>query len=135
MRYPTTKEGFPPCDYARPTRLLPTKLEQLLTMTECRPHPILHVEVIRLHIRIATHGGLAPSGECLQLHSRLPWIPWRPLLEKVHDRRLWFLQGSRPPTHKCIGHLLPNGGITLPPHLVIAIPPLCVNRAFHRPSK
>jgi hypothetical protein len=43
--------------------------EQLLEMTELVPHPVLHAEVFRIHTRGATLGGLATSGECLQLHS------------------------------------------------------------------
>jgi hypothetical protein len=78
----------PPCDYVRPTRLLPTEPEQLLEMIELVPRPILRTEVFRIHIGGATLGGLATSGECLQLHSRLPWKPWCPMLERAHDRRL-----------------------------------------------
>jgi hypothetical protein len=46
--------------------------EQLLEMTELVPRPLLHAEVFRIYIGGATLGGLATSGECLQLHSRLP---------------------------------------------------------------
>jgi hypothetical protein len=80
--------GPPLCDYARSIGLLPTEPEQLLEMTKLVPCPILCVEVFRNHIGAATLGGLATSGECLQLYNRLPWKPWRPLLERTHDRRL-----------------------------------------------
>src|SRR5450759_1286586 len=115
MRYPTSKKGSLPYDYGRPTSLLPTEPVQLLAMTECRPHPVLHPEVIR-DTGVPTPGGLAPSGECLQLHSPLLGIPWLPLLERTDDRPLYLPQGPRPPAHKCIGHLLPNDGNLLPPH-------------------
>jgi hypothetical protein len=71
-------------------------------------------------------GVLATSGECLQLHSRLPWKSWRPLLERAHDRRLQFPWRPRPPANKCIGHLLLNGGTVLPQHHSNSHPPsLC----------
>jgi hypothetical protein len=78
----------PPYDYARPIGLLPTELEQLLEMTELVPCPVLHAEVFHIHTGGATLGGLATSGECLQLHSQLPWKPWHPMLERAYDRRL-----------------------------------------------
>ena len=61
-----------PCDHARPTGLLPTEPDQLLAMTGCGPHPVLHAEVIRIHTIVAILRGLAPSGKCLQLYSQLP---------------------------------------------------------------
>jgi hypothetical protein len=75
----------PPCDYVRPIGLLPTEPEQLLEMTKLVPRPVFCAEVFRIHTGGATLGGLATLGECLQLHSRLPWKPWRPLLERAHD--------------------------------------------------
>jgi hypothetical protein len=78
----------PPCDYARPIGLLPTELEQLLEMIELVPRSVLRAEVFRIYIGGATLGGLATSGECLQLHSRLSWKPRRPMQERVHNRRL-----------------------------------------------
>jgi hypothetical protein len=78
----------PPCNYVRPIGLLPTEPEQLLEMTELVPRLVLYAEVFRIHTGGATLGGLVTSGECLQLHSRLLWKPWRPVLEKAHDRRL-----------------------------------------------
>jgi hypothetical protein len=57
-------------------------------MTELVPHPVLHAEVFRIHTGGATLGGLATLGECLQLHSRLPWKPWHSMLEKAHDHRV-----------------------------------------------
>jgi hypothetical protein len=78
----------PPCEYVRPTGLLPTEPEQLLEMTELVPRPVLHAEVFRIYTGGATLGGLAISGKCLQLYSRLPWKPWHPMLERAHDRHL-----------------------------------------------
>jgi hypothetical protein len=87
--YPTTKQGSPlPCDYVCPTGLLPTEPEQLLEMTELVLRPVLRAEVFHIHTGGATLGGLATSGEYLQLHSRLPWKPWRPMLKRAHDHRL-----------------------------------------------
>jgi hypothetical protein len=43
--------------------------EQLLEMTELVPRLVLCAEVFRNHIGAATLGGLATSGECLQLHN------------------------------------------------------------------
>jgi hypothetical protein len=43
--------------------------EQLLEMTELVPRPVFHVEVFRIRTGGATLGGLATSGDCLQLHS------------------------------------------------------------------
>jgi hypothetical protein len=77
-----------PCDYACPIGLLPTEPEQLLEMTELVPCLVLRAEVFCIHTGGATLGGLATSGECLQLHSRLLWKPWRPMLERAYDRRL-----------------------------------------------
>jgi hypothetical protein len=86
-RYPTTRQGSPPpCDYVRPIGLLPTEPEQLLEMIELVPRPVLRAEVFRIHTGGATLGGLATSGKCLQLQSQLPWKPWRPMLERAHDR-------------------------------------------------
>jgi hypothetical protein len=65
----------PPCDYVRLIGLLPMELEQLLEMTKLVPRPVLRAEVFRIHTGGATLGGLANSGECLQLHNRLPWKP------------------------------------------------------------
>jgi hypothetical protein len=104
----------PLCDYARPIGLLPTEPEQLLEMTELVPRPIVCVEVFRNHIGAATLGGLATSGEYLQLHNRLPWKPWRPLLERTHDRCL--PRRLRRLAHKCTGPPLLNDGTSLPPH-------------------
>jgi hypothetical protein len=106
--------GPPLCDYARPIGLLPTEPEQLLEMTELVPRPVLCVEVFCNHIGAATLGGLATSGECLQLHNRLPWKPWRPPLERTHDRCL--SQRLRRLAHKCTGPPLLNGSTSLPPH-------------------
>jgi hypothetical protein len=39
----------PPCDYVRPTGLLPTEPEQLLEMTELVPRPVLRAEVFCIH--------------------------------------------------------------------------------------
>jgi hypothetical protein len=64
--------------------------EQLLETIELVPRPILRAdsaEVFRIHTGDATLGGLTTSGECLQLHSRLPWKPWYPMLERAHDHR------------------------------------------------
>jgi hypothetical protein len=60
----------------------------MLEMTELVPRPVFCAEVFRNHIGAATLGGLATLGECLQLHNRLPWKPWRSLLERTYDRRL-----------------------------------------------
>jgi hypothetical protein len=57
-------------------------------MIELVPRPVLRAEVFRIHTGGATLGGLATSGECLWLHSRLPWTPRRPMLERAPDRRL-----------------------------------------------
>jgi hypothetical protein len=82
-------------------------------MTELVPRPALCVEVFRNHIGATTLGGLATSREYLQLHNRLPWKPWRPLLERTHDcclpRRLRRL------AHKCTGPHLLNDGTSFPP--------------------
>jgi hypothetical protein len=63
--------------------------------------------------RSCNSGGLATSGEYLQLHNRLPWKPWRPLLERTHDcclpRRLRRL------AHKCTSPPLLNDVTSLPP--------------------
>jgi hypothetical protein len=83
--------------------------------------------------RSCNSGGLATSGEYLQLHNRLPWKPWRPLLERTHNcclpRRLRRL------AHKCTS---PPLWTTLP-HIfqiiVIAIPYFCINPAPYGPSK
>jgi hypothetical protein len=80
--------GPPLCDYARPIGLLPTEPEQLLEMTVLVPCPVLCEEVFCNHIGATTLRGLVTSGECPQLHNRLPWKPWRPLLERIHDRCL-----------------------------------------------
>src|SRR5450759_3563957 len=95
-------------------------------MTECRPRPVLHAEVIR-DTGVPTPGGLALLGECLQLHSPLLEIPWLPLLERTDDRPLYFPQGPRPPARKCIGHLLPNVGTLLHPHHSNSHPPSLCN--------
>jgi hypothetical protein len=83
-------------------------------MTELVPCLVLCEEVFHNHIGAATLGGLATSGECLQLHNRLPWKPWRSLLERTHDhclpRRLRRL------AHKCTGPPFLNSGTSLPPH-------------------
>jgi hypothetical protein len=93
-RYPTTRQGFlPPCDYARPIGLLPTEPEQLFEMTKLVPCPCLCVEVFCNHI------GAATLGEYLQLHNRLPWKPWRPLLERTYNRCL--PRRLRRLAHKC----------------------------------
>jgi hypothetical protein len=69
--------------------------EQLLEMTELVPRPVLRVEVFRIHTGSATLGGLATSGECLQLHSRLPWKPcWRGYNDG-EDTRLSFVVPSK----------------------------------------
>jgi hypothetical protein len=68
--------------------LVPTEPEQLLEMTELVPRPVLRAEVFHIHTEGATLGGLATSRECLQLHSRLPWKLWRPMLERAHNCRL-----------------------------------------------
>jgi hypothetical protein len=57
--------------------------------------------------------GLATSGEYLQLHNRLPWKPWRPLLERTHDRCL--PQRLRRLAHKYTGPPLLNDVTSLPP--------------------
>jgi hypothetical protein len=114
----------PLCDYARPIGLLPTEPEQLLEMTELVPRPILCVEVFHNHIGATTLGGLATSGECLQLHNRLPSKPWHPLLERTHDRRL--PRRLRRLAHKCTGPPLLNGNTSLPPDHSNSHPPfLC----------
>jgi hypothetical protein len=86
----------------------------LLEMTELVPCPVLCAEVFRNHIGVAALGGLVTSGECLQLHNQLPWKPWRPLLERTHDRRL--PRRLRRLAHKCTSPPLLNGGPSLPPH-------------------
>jgi hypothetical protein len=121
------------CDYARPIGLLPTEPEQLLEMTELVPRPVLYMEVFHNHIGVATLGGLATSGECLQLHNRLPWKPWHPLLERTHDRCL--PRRLRQLAHKCTGPPLLNGGTSLPPHNSNSHPLFCINPAPHGPSK
>jgi hypothetical protein len=83
-------------------------------MTELVPRPVLCVEVFHIHIGAATLGGLATSGECLQLHNRLPWKPWRPLLERTQDRCL--PRRLRRLAHKCTSLPLLNGGTSLLPH-------------------
>jgi hypothetical protein len=88
------------------------ELEQLLEMTELVPCPFLCEEVFRNHIGAATLGGLATSGECLQLYNRLPWKPWHPLLERTHDRCL--PRRLRRLAHKCTGPPLLNGSTSLP---------------------
>jgi hypothetical protein len=90
-------------------------------MTELVPRPVLCAEVFRNHIGAATLGGLATSGECLQLYNRLPWNPWRPLLEKTHDRRL--PRRLRRLAHKCTSPPLLNGGTSLPPDHSNSHPP------------
>jgi hypothetical protein len=62
--------------------------EQLLEMIELVPCPVLCAEVFRNHKGAATRGGVGNLGKCPQLHNRLPWKPWRPLLEMTHDHRL-----------------------------------------------
>jgi hypothetical protein len=88
--------------------------EQLLEMTELAPRPVLCVKVFRNHIGATTLGGLATSGESLQLHNRLPWKPWRPLLERTHDRHL--PRRLRRLAHKKTSPPLLNGSTSLPPH-------------------
>jgi hypothetical protein len=102
-------------------------------MIELVPRPVRCAEVFRNHIEAATLGGLATSEESLQLHNRLPWKPWRPLLERTHDRRL--PRRLRRLAHKCTGHPLLNGGTSLPPDHSNSHPPFCVNPALHGPSK
>jgi hypothetical protein len=58
-------------------------------------------------------GGLATSGEYLQLHNRLPWKPWRPLLERTHDRCL--PRRLRRLAHKCTSPPLLNDVTSLLP--------------------
>jgi hypothetical protein len=58
-------KALPPCDYVRPTGLLPKEPEQLLEMTELVPRPVLRAEVFRIHTGSATLEGLVTSGECL----------------------------------------------------------------------
>jgi hypothetical protein len=63
--------------------------------------------------RSCNSGGLATSGEYLQLHNRLPWKPWRPLLERTHDRCL--PRRLRRLAHKCTSPPLLNDVTSLPP--------------------
>jgi hypothetical protein len=102
-------------------------------MTELVPRPVLCEEVFGNHIRAATLRGLVNSGECLQLHNRFPWKPWRPLLERTHDhclpRRLRRL------AHKCTSPPLLNGGTSLPLDHSNSHPLFCINPAPHGPSK
>jgi hypothetical protein len=85
--------------------------------------------------RSCNSGGLATSGEYLQLHNRLPWKPWRPLLEKTHDRCL----PRR--LRQLAQNVLALFSWTMVPHslhiIVIAIPYFCVNLApmAHRKDK
>jgi hypothetical protein len=58
-------------------------------------------------------GGLATSREYLQLHNRLPWKPWRPLLERTHNRCL--PRRLRRLAHKCTGRPLLNDVTSFPP--------------------
>jgi hypothetical protein len=86
----------------------------LWSRRSCLPCPVLCAEVFRNHIGAATLGGLATSGECLQLHIRLPWKPWHPLLERTHNR---CLPGRlRRLAHKCTGPPLLSGTTSLPPN-------------------
>jgi hypothetical protein len=68
--------------------------------------------VLQLY-RSCNSGGLATSGGYLQLHNRLPWKPWRPLLERTHNRCL--PRRLRRLAHKCTGPPLLNDVISLPP--------------------
>jgi hypothetical protein len=102
-------------------------------MTELVPRPVFCVEVFRNHIGATTLGGLATSRECLQLHNRLHWKPWCPLLERTHD--LCLPQRLRRLAHKCTGPPLLNGGTSLPPHHNNSHPMFCVNPTSHSPSK
>ena len=80
--------GPPLCDYACPIGLLPTEPEQLLEMTELVSHLVLCMEVFRNLIGAANLGGLATLRECLYLHNQLPWKPWCPLPEMIHNHCL-----------------------------------------------
>jgi hypothetical protein len=82
-------------------------------MTELVPRPVLCVEVFHNHIGATILGGLATSVEYLQLHNRLPWKPWSPLLERTHDG--CFLRRLRRLAHKCTGPPLLNDGTSFPP--------------------
>src|SRR5450759_3625765 len=55
------------------------------------------------------------------------------MLERAYDYRLYFPRGPRPPAHKCIGHLLPNGGTALPPHHNNSHPPSLCNLSSPSP--
>jgi hypothetical protein len=102
-------------------------------MTELVPRHVLCVEVFCNHIGAATLGGLATSREYLRLHNRLPWKPWRPLLERTHycclPRRLRRL------SHKCIGPPLLNNGTSLPPDHSNSHPLFLCKPGPHGPSK
>ena len=111
------------------------ELEQLLQRTELVPRPVLCAEVFCIHRGVVILRGLAPSREYLQLHSQLHGKPWLLMLEKAHDHRLYESRRPGLPIHKYIGHLFRNGGTALFHIIVIAISPLYVNWALHRPSK
>ena len=109
------------CNYVHPIRLLLMELEQLLEMTKLVPRLVLCAEVFRNHIEAATLGGLATSGECLQLQNRLLWKPQRLLLQKIHDHHM--PQRLRRLIHKYIGPPLLNGSTSLPPNHNNSHPP------------
>jgi hypothetical protein len=82
-------------------------------MTELVPRPVLCVEVLCNHIGAATLGGWQPRGSIYSYIIDCLGKPWRPLLERTHDRCL--PQRLRRLAHKCIGPPLLNDVTSLPP--------------------